>query len=407
MSTVAVDMPLPPPYDPDVPIESFWLPRQHTGQLDFGGPVRNSSSTAPTGHPLWPGVYQVRLYTVDPGMTPTLSGIQLPHAPTSAGHTSRASKPGDKLNSKPGASVIAEDVVRSKCVAVSGKILATPRMPPRTPSLRSLAPLRREVRVYLAAPCYGSHAERDIIWKRVLPQLRALCEARGVALTLVDLRQRLFHKLEVPAALLHSASPVRGGASEGGVSSATSPRSGGPRGHAGTRGSRPGSGSRGRRSSIGAEEFLSPAKSPARGGHISSSSSVAGASGSGANTSSRRVSFSSSNAEASGASYIYQADMRPLLCEALHEIEECRPFVFGIFSPHYDWLPQALSLPPWLGYAFPWLKSYVNPAMRTATGNVVLPAATLPDDAAAMDDDLDFSAARAQQQRSRRASAAS
>ena len=46
--------PRPAPYDPKVPIESYWLPGTPRGVVRFGSPVTGA------GHPLYPGIYQVR-----------------------------------------------------------------------------------------------------------------------------------------------------------------------------------------------------------------------------------------------------------------------------------------------------------------------------------------------------------
>jgi hypothetical protein len=53
-ASVALRPPRLPPYDPKVPVESYWLPRLRKGVIRFG-----SSSRGIGGHPLYPGIYQV------------------------------------------------------------------------------------------------------------------------------------------------------------------------------------------------------------------------------------------------------------------------------------------------------------------------------------------------------------
>jgi len=47
----------------------------------------------------------------------------------------------------------------------------------------------RTVRVFISSTFRDMHAEREELVKRVLPQLRKLCEEQGVGWTEVDLRR--------------------------------------------------------------------------------------------------------------------------------------------------------------------------------------------------------------------------
>jgi hypothetical protein len=46
----------------------------------------------------------------------------------------------------------------------------------------------KTVRVFISSTFRDMHAEREVLIKHVFPQLRKLCEERGVAFTEVDLR---------------------------------------------------------------------------------------------------------------------------------------------------------------------------------------------------------------------------
>lgn len=57
-----------------------------------------------------------------------------------------------------------------------------------TPTPVPIAPPERTIRVFVSSTFRDMQAERDVLVKRVFPQLRKLCEARAVAWTEVDLR---------------------------------------------------------------------------------------------------------------------------------------------------------------------------------------------------------------------------
>ncbi len=46
----------------------------------------------------------------------------------------------------------------------------------------------REIRVFVSSTFRDMHDEREVLTKQIFPQLRKLCEERGVTLTEVDLR---------------------------------------------------------------------------------------------------------------------------------------------------------------------------------------------------------------------------
>ena len=56
------------------------------------------------------------------------------------------------------------------------------------PKQPSVAPAGRAIRVFISSTFRDMHEEREILVKRVFPELRILCDKRGVTLTEVDLR---------------------------------------------------------------------------------------------------------------------------------------------------------------------------------------------------------------------------
>jgi preprotein translocase subunit SecA/nephrocystin-3 len=51
--------------------------------------------------------------------------------------------------------------------------------------------LNRQIRVFVSSTCRDMQAERDELVLKVFPQLRRLCESRGVTWGEVDLRWRI------------------------------------------------------------------------------------------------------------------------------------------------------------------------------------------------------------------------
>ena len=63
-------------------------------------------------------------------------------------------------------------------------------------------------------------------------------------------------------------------------------------------------------------------------------------------------------------------DLPQVARQALLEIKECQPFVMGIMSRGYDWVP--IALPPCVSTMFPWTRHYKNPhVLSDALGRLV------------------------------------
>ena len=53
---------------------------------------------------------------------------------------------------------------------------------------KSPSPDERTIRVFVSSTFRDMAAERDVLVKRVFPEIRSMCEERGVAFSEVDLR---------------------------------------------------------------------------------------------------------------------------------------------------------------------------------------------------------------------------
>lgn len=387
--------PMTPPYDPSVPIESHWLPRSPAGELHFGQTVAPLAGSAATdsrsdshgkgmnhhdaaainaaamvpGHPLYPGVYCVRLFAVAPSQLPTLDGLESPQQTAAA---AAARRPG---------------VVVSRCIAVSNRFIARAFSVPAAPPFTVSAPLLRELRIYIGASAVGTSTERDALLRYALPQLQAMAAQRHVAVTVVDLRQRLVVARQAPAqstaAVQEGLGPARAsdtfaesgtGVGSRRVRRRSSIGAASPAGLAGLPGSDvDGSSVRhsyggGLRRGSNASISMSMASPGNQGGPQSSPTGVPG-------ESLRALSGGQGNSKASQASAARvpvhgyaEADTVRLLATALAEITECRPHGAFLLGGTYGIVPPPGRVPKWFAFAHPWLWHYGSDVVVAAQG---------------------------------------
>lgn len=383
---VSLRPPRPAPYDPKIPIESFWLPRVHRGVVSFGSALSGSG-----GHPLYPGIYQarawaarlpllhllplapscrapvqVRMYTCDPGAKPTLDGIEQPRRKRPDG--------GDDDDDDDGPPLSLGSVVASRCIAVSGRIYARARVPASSAPAASWNPLRRELRIYLSASSAATAPERDALHQLVLPQLRRMLDDRCVSVTLVDLRQRLVQRVvaavsKKPQTLFQRTSAklgvlsrlarkARGGSTgensedeaAGGEEAAEDDGAETAEGEGGGDGGEP-PGSQ--VASPQPQQQQQPSRTPSPQRRAQGSAGQSGGRGGG-----RGGAAAPSATPAPGFAASLRPDFSGLLREGLLELEDCRPFFVGIVGSHYDWVPPAEAWPAGMSLVAPWARQH-------------------------------------------------
>ena len=156
------------PYEPSKPIESIPVGEHHEGRVCF-----------PT-HPLYPGVYEIRLYTGNRLLVES--------------QIDELGQGKDKLQLDTENGKVSTNVL-GVCIAVSNRIVVTGSCPKYL--LHPYTHLRRDHRIYVSGACGDSVVEREALFTTVAPRFREICERRAVNATFVDLRQGLPETEEV------------------------------------------------------------------------------------------------------------------------------------------------------------------------------------------------------------------